>query len=92
MEIIGIPLKAVIAGFVEGGLAVILNMFALVMIGRINEKLEPDRRVSYFHWGSGIKKQFRQLYPESKLLVVVRLCELGLVLGFVGLLWALGFF
>jgi hypothetical protein len=65
----GIPLRAVIAGLTLGGFAIILNMLALVMIGRINEKLEPDKRINYFHWGSGIKKQFRQLFTDSKLLV-----------------------
>jgi hypothetical protein len=86
----GIPLRAVIAALIGGSFAIILNQLALVMIGKINEKLEPDRRISYFHWGSGIKQQFRQLYPDSKLIVVVRVDELGLVLSFVGLLWALG--
>lgn len=92
MQIAGFPLKAIIAAAAGGSFAIVLNMLALVLIGKINEKVQPDKRVSYFVWGSGIKKQFRQLYPDSKLLVVMRLCEAGLLLSFIFLIWALGVF
>jgi hypothetical protein len=90
MQLAGIPLRALLAGLVLGSFAVILNMLALVMIGMINHKLAPDQRISYFHWGSGIKKQFRTLYPDSKLTIAVRLCEISLVSSFIVLLWTLG--
>ena len=90
MQLMHIPLKTIVVGLVGGSFAVILNMLALVMIGMINQKVTPEQHVSYIHWGSGVKKQFRNLYPESNLLVLVRLCEVGLVLSFIALLWAIG--
>lgn len=89
MQMMGIPIQAIAIGLVAGGFAVTLNMLALIMIGKINQKLPLDERVSYFNWGSGIKKQYRGLYPESNLIIIVRVCEILLILCFVALFWSL---
>jgi len=83
MQFEAFPPRQLTMGLVAGGFAITANMLALIMIGKINEKVEPDQRISYFFWGSGIKKRFRELYPGSWLLAALRGCELGLVLSFV---------
>ncbi|MGA2482656.1 MAG: hypothetical protein ABSF92_06025 [Candidatus Acidiferrales bacterium] len=65
----------------------ILNMLALVMIGKINQKLPEDQRVGYFGWSSRIKKQYRALYPESRWLLAVRTCEILMFASFALLVW-----
>ena len=81
MQIEGISSKAVISGLALWGFAIIMEILALIMIARINQKLEPDKRLGYFRWDRRIRDQFRQLYPDSKLHILVRLCDLGLFLS-----------
>ena len=63
------------AGLTMGTFAITVNMLYLVMIGKINEKVPKNKRISYFRWGSGVKKQFRELYPTSRLLLAVNIFQ-----------------
>jgi hypothetical protein len=83
----GLPGKMLVAGFLGAGFAVALNMLALVMIGKINEKVPEGERVGYFGWSSGIKKRYRLLYPDSKLIVAVRICEVLMIVCFIVVIW-----
>ena len=47
--------------------AVFANMISLVMIGKINERLPQSRRISHLGWGTEVRKRFKQVYPENRL-------------------------
>jgi len=38
-------------------------------------KVPENKRIGYFRWGSGVKKQFRELYPTSRLLLAVNIFQ-----------------
>ncbi len=90
MQIMGLPAKAIIVALIGGGFAIMGNMLALIIIGEINQKVSEGQRISYFWWGTGIRKQHRWLYPDSKLVLLFDTCWISLVLCFPILLWSLG--
>jgi hypothetical protein len=68
--------RAVILGLVFG-FAISASMISLVKIGRINERVPESERFSYFRWRtkrSEIRRKFKELYPESKLTLLLNLC------------------
>ncbi len=87
MQLMGIPARVLVVGLLGGGFAVIGNMLALVMIGKINQKVPESERVGYFGWSSGIKKRYRLLYPDSKLIFAVRICEVSMIVCFIVGIW-----
>jgi len=42
-------------------------MVSFIMIGKINERVPESERISYFWWGTEVRKRYKQLYPASKL-------------------------
>ena len=74
--------KLIIFGLLQGSFAIALNTLYLVMIGKINQRVRENQRISFVLWGSGVKKQLRQLYPDRKLLIAIRIGEICFFLAF----------
>jgi hypothetical protein len=45
--------------------AILANMISFIMIGKINVMRPENERVSYLWWGTGVRKQFKQLFRET---------------------------
>ena len=75
-----------------GSFAILSNLIYFVMIGKINERVPPDQRVSYIWWGSEVKRKYSQLYPDDKLAVMLNVCLTLTVICFPLLLWSMGIF
>jgi hypothetical protein len=63
--------------------AILANVISLVMIGKINERVQEGKRVSYFWWGTEVRKRFKQLYPGSRLIFLLDSCLFLMILCFV---------
>ena len=50
------------------------NILSFIMIGKINERVPVNDRVSYFWWGTEVRKKFKQLYPGNKLVLLLDSC------------------
>lgn len=59
------------------------NMISVVMIGKINEHVSENGRVSYLWWGANARKKFRQLYPCNRLVLALDSCVCIMVLCFI---------
>jgi hypothetical protein len=72
--------------------AVLANMISFIMIGKINTLLPESERVSYLWWGTGVRKQFKQLYPGNKLVFLLDSCLVMMILCFIVLVrfWVYG--
>ena len=73
-----------------GSFAVLGNMIYFVMIGKINERVPNSERVSYILWGTEVRKKYKQLYPTSKLPLLVNLCVAFMFVCFPLMLWSMG--
>lgn len=62
--------------------AVLANMISFVMIGKINARSPESERISYLWWGTQVRKRFKQLYPENKLVFLLDLCVVTMILSF----------
>jgi len=62
------------------------------MIGKINERVPDNERVSYLWWGSEVRRKFKRLYPGNRLVVLLDSCIILLVLSFIALVkvWVFG--
>jgi hypothetical protein len=60
-------IQMIVIALIGGGFALAANFVAFEMIDQINRKVPNQQKVDLFRWGSGIKKQHRNLYPDSKL-------------------------
>jgi hypothetical protein len=69
-----------------GSFAVFANMISVAMIGKINERLPERERISYFWWGTNVRKRFKDLYPESRLTLLLDLCVILMAVCFLVLL------
>lgn len=92
MRLIEFPTSLLIIAAIGGSLAIIANMLALIMIGKINERAGEKEKVSYIWWGSGIIKQYRGFYPASKLPLLFWTVEVLLLLTFLVGAWLLNLF
>jgi hypothetical protein len=75
------PAELIIIGAVLGSLAILLNMLALVIIGKINEKVPEHERMGYLWWGTGILKRYRAIYPNGRLALLFWVGEILFGLG-----------
>ena len=82
--------RAIVVALIGGSFAIFANMISFVMIGKINERVPEKERISYFWWGTEARKRFKELYPESKLTILLNLCVILMVVCFLVLLrvWA----
>ena len=87
-----VPLHVIIAGCFMGSFAVLCNMLSFMMIGKINARAPENERVSYFWWGTEVRKRYKKLYPQSKLALLADLCLMLMVLCFLLLIrfWVFG--
>lgn len=71
---------------------VLANMLSFIMIGKINVLLPERERISYLWWGTGVRKQFKKLYPGNKLVLLLDACFVIMILSFIFLVkfWVLG--
>jgi len=53
------------------------------MIGKINETLCENERISYLWWGTGVRKRFKQLYPGNKLILLLDSSLVTMLLCFI---------
>lgn len=64
--------------------AVLANMISFVMIGKINERVPENERISYLWWGTEVRRRFKQLYPGNRgLVLLLDLSVAALLLSFV---------
>jgi hypothetical protein len=72
--------------------AILANMISFIMIGKINVRRPEHERISYLWWGTGVRKQFKQLYPGNKLVLLLDACLVLMILSFVCLVrfWVFG--
>jgi hypothetical protein len=68
---IQVSLFDIVAGCLFGSAAVFANMIYFVMIGKINERVPENERISYLWWGTEVRKRFKQLYPANKLVLLL---------------------
>lgn len=87
MQMNAFPLRAVLVVLVGGSFAVFANVIALIMVGKVNEKASESDRVSYWAWDVSIRRKYKRLYPESKLVLVFDLSVILMLLCFPVLLW-----
>jgi hypothetical protein len=87
-----IPLQVIIAGCLMGSFAILGNMLYFMMIGKINERAPENERISYFWWGTEVRKRYKQLHPASKLVLLADLCVMFMVPCFLFLIrfWVFG--
>ena len=75
-----IPLPAIVIALLGGSFAIFANMLSFIMIGKINERVPENERISYFWWGTEVRKRYKQLYPTGKLALLANLCLILMVL------------
>lgn len=80
-------LRDLILVFSFGFVAVLANIFYFLMIGKINERVPESERISFFWWGTEVRKKYKQLYPEGKLASFADAATVLLVLGFLLTVW-----
>ena len=85
-SITGITWPVIIAGCLGTSAAVMANMISFIMIGKINERLPENERISYIRWGTEVRKRFKELYPGNKLTFLLDSCVVLMVLSFILLL------
>ena len=80
------PVPAIVVALMFGSFAIFANMISFAMIGKINERVAERERISYFWWGTEVRKRFKELYPESRLTLLLDLCVILMVVCFLVLL------
>jgi hypothetical protein len=78
--------RAIVVALMGGFFAIFANMICFAMIGKINERVPESDRISYFRWGTEVRKRFKKLYPESRLTLLLDLCVILMVICFLVLL------
>jgi len=79
--------RLLVVGLIGGGIAFTANMLAFAIIDQINQKLPKESQVSWLWYGNEIKKQHREMYPNSKLVPLLNACSFGLVIWFLIGIW-----
>jgi hypothetical protein len=87
-----IPLRVIVIAFLGGSFAIFANMLSFIMIGKINERVPENERISYFWWGTEVRKRYKQIYPASKLALLADVCLGLMVISFLLLIrfWVFG--
>ena len=67
-----IVMRAAVLGLLGGSFAIFANMIYLVMIGKINERVPESERISYFWWGTEVRKRFKRIYRRKPSLISER--------------------
>ncbi len=87
-----IPLRVIVIALLGGSFAIFANMLSFIMIGKINERVPENERISYVWWGTEVRRRYKQLYPAGKLALPADLCLILMVLFFLLLIkfWVFG--
>jgi hypothetical protein len=85
-------LREIVFMCLGGSFAILSNIIYFLMIGKINERVPPDQRVSYILWGSEVKRKYSRLYPESRLTLLLNVCVTLMLVCFPLMLWSMGVF
>jgi hypothetical protein len=87
-----VPLRVIIVACLGGSFAVLANTLSFIMIGKINERVPESERISYFWWGTEVRRRFKQLYPANRLAFLLDFCVVLMVLCFLLLIrfWVFG--
>ncbi len=79
-----------------GSLVILSNFLVYIMVGQVNRRLSDEEQVNYLFWYPGklarLKKLYRQLYPEGRLVLLFHLCAVLAGLFFLAFVWKFGFF
>ena len=78
--------RAIVVALIGGSFAIFANIISFAMIGKINERVPESERISYFWWGTEVRKRFKELCPESRLTLLLDLCVILMVVSFLVLL------
>jgi hypothetical protein len=74
--------RAVIVACLGGFFAIVANTLSFMMIGKINERVPKGDRISYFWWGTEVRRRFKALYPQSRLVTLLDSCVILMTLCF----------
>ena len=87
-----ISLPLIISGCLGASAAIVANMTSFIMIGKLNERLPSNERISYLWWGSEVRTRFKRLYPRNKLVWLHDSCVVLMIVCFVMVirLWVFG--
>ena len=87
-----ISLPVIVAVCLIATAAVVANMISFVMVGKLNIRLPDSERITYLWWGTGVRKQFKQLHPGNKLIYLLDSCLVIMILCFIFLIkfWVFG--
>jgi len=90
MSLVALPV--IIAACLMASFAVLANILSVVMIGKINEQLPENERISYFWWGTEVRRRFKRLYPNHRLVFLLDSCLVLMILCFIFLIrsWVFG--
>jgi hypothetical protein len=77
-----IPLRVIVIALLGGSFAIFANMLSFIMIGKTNESVPENERISYLWWGTEVRKRYKQFYPASKLALLADVCLVMMVLSF----------
>ena len=83
MQVMGFPIRALIAMAIGASAALLANMLSLIIVGQINQVLPENERMSYFWYDLRIRGRHRQLYPKSKLVSFLDICIFSMIVSFV---------
>ena len=75
-----ISLPVFLVGCIGGSAAAFANLISFMMIGKINERSPENERISYLWWGTEVRRRFKQLYPGSRLVLLLDSCVVLMVL------------
>jgi hypothetical protein len=78
-----ISLPVLLAGCIGGSAAAFANMIYFMIIGKINERSPENERISYFWWGTEVRMKFKQMYPGSRLVLLLDSCVVIMILCFI---------
>ena len=83
MQLIQLSFPMIVSVCLGATGAVLANMISFIMIGKINEKVPENERMSYIGSGTNVRQRFKQLYPGNKLLYILNACIAMMVLAFI---------
>lgn len=80
------PVRTIVVALIGGFFAVSANIISFAMIGKINERVPERERISVFWWGTEVRRRFKELYPESRLTLLLDSCMILMAICFLVLL------
>jgi hypothetical protein len=79
-----LSIPAIVFACLFGSFAIFANALCFIMIGKINERVPETERISYLCWGTDVRREFKQLCPGNKLVLLLDSFTVLMILCFVG--------